>query len=222
MTGTPTSKCFINCCPEYEVEYAMYSNISVKRTLRMVNPIARKVDGCYQMGREDDFATMTHQILDSGTAALLCVTWRFPLLDDFKWHYRTVFCILWYTSSSKAQEQLTVQMAFYGRLKSLLRETISPPSGQVPMASMLNTIRCMTSSKLFIGGMYLSVFVIQGLYQIHNCLWNWIDLPAFLQVFLMERMTLLLRVPFEHWSSCGQWVHICREWICRLWECNAC
>ncbi|KAG5560725.1 hypothetical protein RHGRI_003908 [Rhododendron griersonianum] len=44
-------------------------------------------------------------------------------------------------------------MAFYGRLGSLMRQTVSQPSGQVPMASMLNTIRCMSSSKLFIGGL---------------------------------------------------------------------
>ncbi|KAH7857655.1 hypothetical protein Vadar_015057 [Vaccinium darrowii] len=43
-------------------------------------------------------------------------------------------------------------MAFYGRLGSLVRQTVSQPNGQVPMASMLNTIRCM-SSKLFIGGL---------------------------------------------------------------------
>ncbi|KAL6976323.1 Ribosome-interacting GTPase 2 [Sarracenia purpurea var. burkii] len=47
-------------------------------------------------------------------------------------------------------------MAFCNRFGSLIRQTISQNSasnGQVPMASMLNAIRCMSSSKLFIGGL---------------------------------------------------------------------
>ncbi|GMP55502.1 hypothetical protein CsSME_00020304 [Camellia sinensis var. sinensis] len=45
-------------------------------------------------------------------------------------------------------------MAFPNRFGSLMRQTISQNSisnGQVSMASMLNAIRCMSSSKLFIG-----------------------------------------------------------------------
>ncbi|KAI8552923.1 hypothetical protein RHMOL_Rhmol06G0305700 [Rhododendron molle] len=59
---------------------------------------------------------------------------------------------LWFGSLS-AQEQLTVEMAFYGRLGSLMRQTVSQPSGQVPMSSMLDTIRCMSSTKLTIKGL---------------------------------------------------------------------
>ncbi|XP_059632127.1 glycine-rich RNA-binding protein 4, mitochondrial-like [Cornus florida] len=47
-------------------------------------------------------------------------------------------------------------MAFCNRFGSLLRQTISQngaANGQVPVASMLNAIRCMSSSKLFIGGL---------------------------------------------------------------------
>ncbi|CAL5337158.1 unnamed protein product [Camellia sinensis] len=47
-------------------------------------------------------------------------------------------------------------MAFPNRFGSLMRQTISQSSisnGQVSMASMLNAIRCMSSSKLFIGGL---------------------------------------------------------------------
>ncbi|KAG5546606.1 hypothetical protein RHGRI_018701 [Rhododendron griersonianum] len=44
-------------------------------------------------------------------------------------------------------------MAFYGRLGSLMRQTVSQPSGQVPMSSMLDTIRCMSSTKLTIKGL---------------------------------------------------------------------
>ncbi|GMP55500.1 hypothetical protein CsSME_00020304 [Camellia sinensis var. sinensis] len=47
-------------------------------------------------------------------------------------------------------------MAFPNRFGSLMRQTISQNSisnGQVSMASMLNAIRCMSSSKLFIGGL---------------------------------------------------------------------
>ncbi|KAF8393999.1 hypothetical protein HHK36_020201 [Tetracentron sinense] len=46
-------------------------------------------------------------------------------------------------------------MAFCSRIGSLLRQGISQNSvsiGQVPVTSMLNTIRCM-STKLFIGGL---------------------------------------------------------------------
>ncbi|KAG6793267.1 hypothetical protein POTOM_002465 [Populus tomentosa] len=43
-------------------------------------------------------------------------------------------------------------MAFFNKLGSLARQSISQ-KGQVPMVSMLNTIRCMSSSKLFIGGL---------------------------------------------------------------------
>ncbi|CAK7328406.1 unnamed protein product [Dovyalis caffra] len=44
------------------------------------------------------------------------------------------------------------QMAFVNKLGSLVRQSISQ-NGQVPMASLLNSIRCMSSSKLFIGGL---------------------------------------------------------------------
>ncbi|CAL5391984.1 unnamed protein product [Camellia sinensis] len=47
-------------------------------------------------------------------------------------------------------------MAFPNRFGSLMRQTISQNSisnGQVSMASMLNAIRCMSSAKLFIGGL---------------------------------------------------------------------
>ncbi|KAB5516190.1 hypothetical protein DKX38_026838 [Salix brachista] len=43
-------------------------------------------------------------------------------------------------------------MAFCNKFGSLVRQSISQ-NGQVPMASMLNSIRCMSSSKLFIGGL---------------------------------------------------------------------
>jgi len=42
-------------------------------------------------------------------------------------------------------------MAFFNKFGSLVRQSVSQ-NGQVPMASMLNSIRCMSSSKLFIGG----------------------------------------------------------------------
>ncbi|CAK7328407.1 unnamed protein product [Dovyalis caffra] len=45
-----------------------------------------------------------------------------------------------------------VQMAFPNKLGSLVRQSLSQ-NGQVPMASMLNTIRCMSSSRLFVGGL---------------------------------------------------------------------
>ncbi|CAK9166682.1 unnamed protein product [Ilex paraguariensis] len=51
-------------------------------------------------------------------------------------------------------------MAVCNRFGSLMRQTISQSSvsnGQVPMASMLNAIRCMSSSKLFIGGLSYGV-----------------------------------------------------------------
>ncbi|CAK9139321.1 unnamed protein product [Ilex paraguariensis] len=51
-------------------------------------------------------------------------------------------------------------MAFCNRFGSLMRQTISQSSasnGQVPMASMFNAIRCMSSSKLFIGGLSYGV-----------------------------------------------------------------
>ncbi|KDP39332.1 hypothetical protein JCGZ_01089 [Jatropha curcas] len=43
-------------------------------------------------------------------------------------------------------------MAFCNKLGSLVRQSISQ-NGQVPVNSMLNSIRCMSSSKLFIGGL---------------------------------------------------------------------
>ncbi|KAG5226727.1 hypothetical protein OIU77_002005 [Salix suchowensis] len=43
-------------------------------------------------------------------------------------------------------------MAFCNKFGSLVRQSISQ-NGQAPMASMLNSIRCMSSSKLFIGGL---------------------------------------------------------------------
>ncbi|KAL7177182.1 hypothetical protein ACSBR2_030507 [Camellia fascicularis] len=47
-------------------------------------------------------------------------------------------------------------MAFCNRFGSIMRQTISQNSasiGQVATTSMLNAIRCMSSSKLFIGGL---------------------------------------------------------------------
>ncbi|KAA8548372.1 hypothetical protein F0562_000056 [Nyssa sinensis] len=47
-------------------------------------------------------------------------------------------------------------MAFCNRFGSLVRQTISQniaARAQVPVTSMLNTIRCMSSSKLFVGGL---------------------------------------------------------------------
>uniref|UniRef100_A0A5B7BRM0 Putative glycine-rich RNA-binding family protein n=1 Tax=Davidia involucrata TaxID=16924 RepID=A0A5B7BRM0_DAVIN len=47
-------------------------------------------------------------------------------------------------------------MAFCNRFGSLMRQTISQNSAaraQVPVASMFNAIRCMSSSKLFVGGL---------------------------------------------------------------------
>ncbi|KAI7981827.1 hypothetical protein LOK49_Contig11G00032 [Camellia lanceoleosa] len=55
-----------------------------------------------------------------------------------------------------AKYSLIVKMAFCNRFASIMRQTISQNSasiGQVPTASMLNAIRCMSSSKLFIGGL---------------------------------------------------------------------
>ncbi|KAA8527903.1 hypothetical protein F0562_035228 [Nyssa sinensis] len=49
-----------------------------------------------------------------------------------------------------------IKMAFCNRFGSLVRQTISQNSAAnagVPVASMLNTIRCMSSSKLFVGGL---------------------------------------------------------------------
>ncbi|KAL7251150.1 hypothetical protein ACSBR1_013058 [Camellia fascicularis] len=51
-------------------------------------------------------------------------------------------------------------MAFSNRFGSLMRQTISQNSisnGQVSMASMLNAIHCMSSSKLFIEAMSFSL-----------------------------------------------------------------
>lgn len=48
-----------------------------------------------------------------------------------------------------------VEMAFYNRIGSLMKQTVSQNSvsnGQITGPSMFNAIRCM-SSKLFIGGM---------------------------------------------------------------------
>ncbi|KAL8128649.1 hypothetical protein V2J09_017804 [Rumex salicifolius] len=47
-------------------------------------------------------------------------------------------------------------MAFCNKLGGLLRQTVSQTkgiSGQISMASMLNSVRCMSSSKLFVGGL---------------------------------------------------------------------
>ncbi|CAN1146853.1 Glycine-rich RNA-binding protein 2, mitochondrial [Linum perenne] len=43
-------------------------------------------------------------------------------------------------------------MAFFSTLGSLVRQSVSQ-SGLAPMGSMLNAIRCMSSNKLFIGGL---------------------------------------------------------------------
>uniref|UniRef100_A0A6N2MRR3 RRM domain-containing protein n=2 Tax=Salix viminalis TaxID=40686 RepID=A0A6N2MRR3_SALVM len=45
-----------------------------------------------------------------------------------------------------------IEMAFFNKLGSLMRQSISQ-KGQVPVVSMLNSIRCMSSSRLFIGGL---------------------------------------------------------------------
>ena len=42
-------------------------------------------------------------------------------------------------------------MAFCGKLGGILRQSVSR-NVQSPMASMVNSIRCMSSSKLFVGG----------------------------------------------------------------------
>ncbi|GAA0142246.1 hypothetical protein LIER_03192 [Lithospermum erythrorhizon] len=47
-------------------------------------------------------------------------------------------------------------MAFYNKMGSLLKQSVSANNalnGQVSMGSMFNAIRCMSSSKLFIGGL---------------------------------------------------------------------
>ncbi|KAG9129665.1 hypothetical protein Leryth_017741 [Lithospermum erythrorhizon] len=47
-------------------------------------------------------------------------------------------------------------MAFYNKMGSLLKQSVGANSalnGQVSMESMFNAIRCMSSSKLFIGGL---------------------------------------------------------------------
>ncbi|KAJ9129017.1 hypothetical protein P3X46_006471 [Hevea brasiliensis] len=43
-------------------------------------------------------------------------------------------------------------MAFCNKFGSLVRQSVSQ-NGQVQMASMLNSIRCMSSNKLFVGGL---------------------------------------------------------------------
>ncbi|XP_021888963.1 glycine-rich RNA-binding protein 2, mitochondrial-like [Carica papaya] len=43
-------------------------------------------------------------------------------------------------------------MAFCNKLGNLVKQSISQ-NGQVPVASLLNSIRCFSSSKLFIGGL---------------------------------------------------------------------
>jgi len=47
--------------------------------------------------------------------------------------------------------QATIIMAFCNRVGNVLRQGAAG-STQAPVASMLNYIRCMSSSKLFIGG----------------------------------------------------------------------
>ncbi|GMH18485.1 hypothetical protein Nepgr_020326 [Nepenthes gracilis] len=51
---------------------------------------------------------------------------------------------------------IKLAMAFYNSCGNLLRNSISQkivPNGQPPLTSMLNLIRCMSSKKLFIGGL---------------------------------------------------------------------
>ncbi|KAJ8774376.1 hypothetical protein K2173_011625 [Erythroxylum novogranatense] len=55
-------------------------------------------------------------------------------------------------SVSRLCNQNTAEMAFYNKLGSLVRHSFSQ-NGKPPMSSMLNSIRCMSSSKLFIGGL---------------------------------------------------------------------
>ncbi|EEF39662.1 glycine-rich RNA-binding protein 2, mitochondrial [Ricinus communis] len=43
-------------------------------------------------------------------------------------------------------------MAFCNKIGSLVRQSVAQ-NGKVPVSSMLNSIRCMSSSKLFIGGL---------------------------------------------------------------------
>ncbi|KAK7311452.1 hypothetical protein RJT34_09601 [Clitoria ternatea] len=50
----------------------------------------------------------------------------------------------------------TIIMAFCNKLGNVLRQGAAS-SGQAPVASMLNYIRCMSSSKLFIGGLSYGV-----------------------------------------------------------------
>ncbi|KAJ7979181.1 putative Glycine-rich RNA-binding protein [Quillaja saponaria] len=47
-------------------------------------------------------------------------------------------------------------MSFCGKIGTLLRQSAAQ-NGQVPMTSMLNSIRCMSSSKLFVGGLSFGV-----------------------------------------------------------------
>ncbi|XP_052206429.1 glycine-rich RNA-binding protein 2, mitochondrial-like isoform X2 [Diospyros lotus] len=44
-------------------------------------------------------------------------------------------------------------MAFCSRFGTLMKQTISQNNGPVPVASMLNAMRCMSSTRLFIGGL---------------------------------------------------------------------
>ncbi|KAF7130477.1 hypothetical protein RHSIM_Rhsim10G0057600 [Rhododendron simsii] len=79
-----------------------------------------------------------------------------------------IVCMTEETLKAHLKSKLTVEMAFYGRLGSLMRQTVSQPSGQVPMASI-----CLTP------------FVACHLQSFS------------LEVFLMERMTILSEMHFQ-------------------------
>lgn len=68
------------------------------------------------------------------------------------------WCCSWY------QVPATVIMAFLNKVGNVLRQGAAQRS-QAPVASMLNYIRCMSSSKLFIGGIQFD-FCLQG-----SCCW---------------------------------------------------
>lgn len=93
------------------------------------------------------------------------------------------FCLWWITWEYVCRNQ----MAFCNKLGNLVKQSISQ-NGQVPVASLLNSIRCFSSSKLFIGGIYLyclkterclwysyHFLVFDSCYTCHirSFIWNW-------------------------------------------------
>jgi len=81
----------------------------------------------------------------------------FEILHDYELVYYVLSLFglnivnAWYWFCDITVVQSIIEMAFFNKLGSLARQSISQ-KGQVPMVSMLNSIRCMSSSKLFIGG----------------------------------------------------------------------